>query len=300
MNVDYITEINGLDDWEFRNPLSATAYKVMRKLQYLAYLSEFPEKVRIANTRLCSMVGCTENSLIAARQQLIQRGLIDYKGGKKQTPAYAIRYFSLGLVENCDNCGFIGGYNRGIKGGYNRGIKGGYNRGISGGYAGGREEESERTMDEEDIYNNNISIPPGAHAMDYAHLYHPSSVEPSVDADARPRARSGVKYPPRVRRLSREETAMLARIDTVLDQPMVKQLFGSGMAVIREMERSDRFPLDLIGEAISRTMRRDSRYTEPLGSPLGYMQTLLEDWESEGHRSLRDLREARGDFADAN
>lgn len=291
MNVDYITEINGLDDWEFRNPLSATAYKTMRKLQYLAYLSGFPEKVRIPNTRLCSMVGCTENSLIAARQQLIQRGLIDYKGGKKQTPAYAIRYFSLGLVDNCNNCGYIGGYSRGINEGYNRGI--------NGGYAGGREEESGRTMDEEDIYNN-ISIPPGVHAMDYAPLHHPSPAEPSVDADARTRARSGAKYPPRARRLSREETALLARIDVMLDQPRIRQLFGSGMAVIREMERSDRFPLDLIGEAISRTMRRDSRYAEPLGSPLGYMQTLLEDWESEGYGSLRDLREARGDIADAN
>ena len=289
MNVDYITEINGLDDWEFRNPLSATAYKVMRKLQYLAYLSEFPEKVRIANTRLCSMVGCTENSLIAARQQLIQRGLIDYKGGKKQTPAYAIRYFSLGLVDNCNNGGYIGGFNRGINGGYPGGI--------NGGYPWGREEEPGRTMDEEDIYNN-ISIPPGVQTMGQAPLHHPSPTDPTVDADARPRAETGGKYPPRTRRLDRDEMATLAAIDSVLEQPAFKRLFGNSMAIIREMERSDRFPLELIGEALSRTVRRDSRYAEPLGSPIGYMQTLLEDWESEGYRSLRDLKEARGDYSD--
>lgn len=134
--------------------------------------------------------------------------------------------------------------------------------------------------------------------MDHTPLYHPSPTEPPVDVDARPRASSGAKYPPRTRQLNQVERAMLAAIDTVLEQPAFKKLFGSSVAIIREMEQSDRFPLELIGEALTRTARRDSRYLEPLGSPIGYMQTLLEDWESEGFRSLRDLKEARGDYSD--
>lgn len=88
MSVNYLIEINALDDWELTHPLSATAYKVMRKLLYLANKERFPEKITVANTVLMSLVGCSEDSLIKARNQLIQAGLLTYKGQKKATPLY--------------------------------------------------------------------------------------------------------------------------------------------------------------------------------------------------------------------
>ena len=100
MSVNYLIEINALDDWELTHPLSANAYKVMRKLLYLANKERFPEKMSVANTVLMSLVGCSEDSLIKARNQLIQAGLIAYKGQKKVTPIYTICYFSHNPVYN--------------------------------------------------------------------------------------------------------------------------------------------------------------------------------------------------------
>ena len=291
MNVDYITEINGLDDWELGKPLSPTAYKVMRKLLYLAYKEQFPERLKVTNGSLCSMVGCTENSLFAARQQLIQRGLIEYKGGKKAMPTYTILYFSHRPFYNLNICG--------INGGINRGINGGNMWGLNGGIAGGQDiDEEEDFRDEEDIYNN-IPIAPEGQAIGNPLLQYPIPTLPSVDVDGRARASGRTpRYPPRTRRLTREEAGILAGIDTVLSHPVCQKLFGKNVQIITEMLNSDRFPLELVGEAISRTLKRNSRYTEPLSNPVAYTQTLLEDWESEGFRTVRDIREARGDYSD--
>ena len=128
MDVNYLVEINGLDDWEMGNPLSATAYKVMRKLLMLANRKRFPEQIAVTNTSLCFLVGCSENSLLDARQQLIQRGLIDYKGKKKQTPVYTIHYFSLNPDYNRKNFGYIGDMS-GDMSGYSQGFDGGIGRG---------------------------------------------------------------------------------------------------------------------------------------------------------------------------
>lgn len=129
MDVNYLVEINGLDDWEMGNPLSATAYKVMRKLLMLANRQRFPERIAVTNTSLCFLVGCSENSLLAARQQLIQRGLIDYKGKKKQTPVYTIHYFSVNPDYNRKICGM----SRDISGDIT-----GYSQGLDRGMVGGR------------------------------------------------------------------------------------------------------------------------------------------------------------------
>lgn len=94
MSVNYMLEIIGLDDWELTHHLTPTAYKLMRKLQYLANKERFPERMNVSNGLLMSMIGCSEDSLIKARNQLMQAGLIQYKGQKKMTPLYRIQYFS--------------------------------------------------------------------------------------------------------------------------------------------------------------------------------------------------------------
>ena len=117
MSVNYLIEINALDDWELTHPLSATAYKVLRKLLYLANKERFPEKITVPNGVLMSLAGCSEDSLIKARNQLIQYGLISYKGQKKVTPVYMIAYFSNNPAYNSKKPG----YEQGIKPGYEQG-----------------------------------------------------------------------------------------------------------------------------------------------------------------------------------
>lgn len=121
MSVNYLIEINALDDWELTHPLSANAYKVMRKLLYLANKERFPERISVANTVLMSLVGCSEDSLIKARNQLIQAGLIAYKGQKKVTPIYTICYFSHNPTYNPKIQSYEQGYKQGIKQGYEHG-----------------------------------------------------------------------------------------------------------------------------------------------------------------------------------
>ena len=126
MSVNYLLEINALNDWELTNPIGDTAYKVLCKLYYLANKERFPEWIRVSNGMLMSLVGCSEKSLIAARNKLIQNGRIVYKGQKKLTPMYSIRYFSEDSKYNCKNSSYTGSYNGSINGSYNGSINGGY------------------------------------------------------------------------------------------------------------------------------------------------------------------------------
>lgn len=125
MCVNYMLEIIGLDDWELTHPLPATAYKLMRKLQYLANKERFPERMNVSNGLLMSMVGCSEDSLIKARNQLIQSGLIQYKGQKKITPLYMIQYFSNNPAYNPKKQSM----EQDIKQGYEQGISAGNKHG---------------------------------------------------------------------------------------------------------------------------------------------------------------------------
>lgn len=140
MSINYILEINALDEWELTHPLHATTYKVMRKLQYLACKECFPEKISVPNTVLMTLVGCKEDALINARNNLIQAGLITYDGKKKKTPVYRIQYFSNNPVYNS----VFPSYEQGIRPGYEQGIRPGYEQGEPQGsfYEEDREEEN--------------------------------------------------------------------------------------------------------------------------------------------------------------
>ena len=144
MGVNYMLEIIGLDDWELTHPLPATAYKLMRKLQYLANKERFPERMNVSNGLLMSMIGCSEDSLIKARNQLIQAGLIQYKGQKKITPLYMIQYFSDNPAYNSKKTG----YEQGIKQGYEQGISAGNEHGT---YINKTTHSETRIFDDEDV-----------------------------------------------------------------------------------------------------------------------------------------------------
>lgn len=142
MGADYLTEIVALEDWELTHPLPATAYKVLRKLQWLAHKQGFPERITVPNILLTSLVGCSEDSLIKARNHLIQAGLITYSGQKKKTPAYCLRYFSENHDYNTQMQGLRHGFKQGIEHGMEQGIELGYEQGC-------KEEEREEEKAEE-------------------------------------------------------------------------------------------------------------------------------------------------------
>lgn len=272
MSVNYMIEINGLDDWELTHPLSATAYKVLRKLLYLANKERFPERIPVPNRLLMSMVGCSEDSLIKARNQLIQYGLITYKGQKKLTPLYGINYFSNNPVYNPK----IQSYEQGIEQGYEQGIEQGYEQGIKQGTyinkTKGEERKREETQEEEEdgSTDNMQDGPAGAARL----------------------------YTPRARRLTGAERSYRETLEQWMQGNLeLKRTYGRSLAVIEAMLESDRYPLDLVGRAMEMTLQRNRRYAAPLGSPIAYTQTLLEDWEAQGYRTIEDLQEGKEDWA---
>lgn len=148
MGVNYMLEIIGLDDWELTHHLTPTAYKMMRKLQYLANKERFPERMNVSNGLLMSMIGCSEDSLIKARNQLMQAGLIQYKGQKKLTPLYMIQYFSNKPEYNTKKQGYISGIKHGYLSGNTVGIEQGTyinNTSYTDHYAAGDAEAGEET-----------------------------------------------------------------------------------------------------------------------------------------------------------
>lgn len=154
MCVNYLIEIIAMDDWELTHPLSANAYKFMRKLLYLANKERFPERIQVPNTVLMTLIGCSEDSLIRARNQLIQAGLISYKGQKKFTPVYIIHYFSQNPGYNSKFAGIDQGINRGINQGIDHGIDRGINQGT---YINKRKEDREEEQERAGEANSDFS-----------------------------------------------------------------------------------------------------------------------------------------------
>lgn len=286
MDVNYLVEINGLDDWEMGNPLSATAYKVMRKLLMLANRKRFPEQIAVTNTSLCFLVGCSENSLLDARQQLIQRGLIDYKGKKKQTPVYTIHYFSLNPDYNRKNCGYIGDMS-GDMSGYSQGFDGGIGRGR---YINNIHENGPDQAMDEDCATANIG---GAENDRSVHtpLPFPSPIHPSVDVVSPARV-----FPPRSRRLDGEEWTDYKVAKAFLSQIPVAAMYGREYALIQQLAESDYYPIALVCYAMDKTVRRNGMYPTPLDNPAAYTIKLLDDWKRNGFRTREDVQEAKDDW----
>ena len=76
------------------------------------------------------------------------------------------------------------------------------------------------------------------------------------------------------------------------------RLFGSNAALILQILQSDRFPLELVHEAMERTVKRDAKYQTPLMNPVAYTLKLLEDWEERGFKTVRDINEAKDNYWD--
>ena len=101
MKVNYMVELNRLNRWEMTNPLNPTEYKLMLKLLHMANMGEFPEDMRVGNSLLKALVGCSEASLLRARRRLIACGRISCRANHGEAAIYAINYFSAANPAFC-------------------------------------------------------------------------------------------------------------------------------------------------------------------------------------------------------
>lgn len=302
MSVNYLIEINGLDDWELTHPIPATAYKLMRKLQYLANKERFPERITVSNGLLMSMIGCSEDSLIKARNWLIQAGLIAYKGQKKLTPVYTLRYFSQNPVYNSK----LQSYEQGIKQGNEQGNGQGIERG------NGQGTYINKTMDNETYGNLRRSDEDTAtttyasqedEPMGSSLLHYQSYTNKGLLVQERVRElnvddrRIAEVFPPRARPMTRQESRELMSIRAYLEaSPEAGELFFDRRKVLDTVLASSRFPMELVAEAISMTVSRNGKYA--LDNPMAYMLKLLFDWEERGIATVAALRDSKDDWWD--
>lgn len=303
MSVNYLIEINALDDWELTHPLSATAYKVMRKLLYLANKERFPERMTVPNGVLMSLVGCSEDSLIKARNQLIQAGLIAYKGQKKLTPLYMLRYFSANPVYNPKLQGYEQGYKQGIKRGYEQGIGPGNEQGTYINKTTPRETDKKPWRSDEDTTTSTNLLAEaqtyGAYTPSLPNGFNQGLLKPISGAGERRKVNLDGKrldevLPRRTRELSANERRELFCIQLCADQAGVRDLLGERREVFDRICNSDRFPLEMIGEALMMTDKRNGRY--PLDNPIAYLMQLLFDWEERGIKTVDELRDSKDDW----
>ncbi len=281
MNVDYLSEIRSLDAWEEIYPLTALAYKMMMKLYHFAELMGFPDRFRLPNSALMARCGCSENSLVKARKELVNHGRIEYKRGQRRdaSPEYAIRYFALerGGDEkeetfNLKFCGKTGGK----EGGKTEGKKGGKEGGKDGfclkncGKTGGKSpiDKYIHTVDDRngDIYTpyqgstserSSTSLQQGdGEEEDYYLYYHQKRARESEYAKAEARAKAAAL--------------------TILDQAAARETYGARLDEVRRMIIDTAYPYGLMAEAISYTI--DRHQDGALMSPYRYTAALLEDW----------------------
>ena len=278
--VNYVREHERFIEYAADEHLSTSEHVVWYALMHImnqrAQGNVWPDEfIRISNDRLLSLCPIGFDTMAAARNSLKQRKLIDYLPGKKnkESPAYRMFYFfpqyiapSSELDGECypkktDNIGGNVGGNIGSN-------------------TGGK------------IGDININYTDNG-------IHIPKSTEednPTTEDDAR--AGTDLLYPKRKRTLSpREEMAFDVLWAWLDGSPNVRRMFGEGgMAIIKAMTESDRYPLELVSYAVEKTVERDTKYQIPLGNPIGYTQKLLQDWESRGFHSRADVQEAKDDW----
>ena len=123
----------------------------------------------------------------------------------------------------------------------------------------------------------------------------PSEEDNSTTEDTRARAR---RYPKRERQLNVMEGALYNSLQVwIARTDKIKTMYGSaGMEIIYELLDSDRFPLELVGYAIEKTVARNAMYETPLGYAAAYTEKLLFDWDERGFRTMEVVKRAKDDY----
>lgn len=264
MNVNYITEINELHDWELEHPLSPSAFKVLMKLYYVANRKDWPAWMGVPNTYLCSLVNIKEDSLIKVRQTLINAGRIAYHGRKKCVPQYAIHYFS---AVRSDRSIFSG--DNSVLSGYPSDYQTDTGR-LTGGIPDGIPCDTPI----------NQTKPKGKHEEEIDTRDGEDARGRTQDVTGRPGAAFQMLLTPRRARLSMED-------ETVLDNLWrLKNGFFGDDSLFRRILNTDRYSAQMILDAIQATEEREERH--PLNCRIAYLVRVLEDWRSHGYTDRLD------------
>lgn len=84
--MNYVAEISSFERWLETNSLAPTSQLLWYKLMSLGNRCLWQEWVTVDNYRLMSLIGASEKTLVRAREQLVENGLIEFKKGKKGFP----------------------------------------------------------------------------------------------------------------------------------------------------------------------------------------------------------------------
>lgn len=82
--MNYIKQLNALYDWLQSNRLSSSAQLLYHTLLMINNRCGWTEWFERTNQSLCGLIGIDEKTLIRARNELKQKGLIDFKSGSKK------------------------------------------------------------------------------------------------------------------------------------------------------------------------------------------------------------------------
>ncbi|SKA01928.1 DnaD and phage-associated domain-containing protein [Carboxydocella sporoproducens DSM 16521] len=82
--MNYIKQLNALYDWLQENKLSVSASSLYHTLLMINNRCGWTAWFQRTNQSLCGLIGIDEKTLIRARNELKQKGLIDFKSGNKK------------------------------------------------------------------------------------------------------------------------------------------------------------------------------------------------------------------------
>lgn len=105
IHMNYILQLNALFDWLQANSLSPNAQLLYYTLLQINNKCGWMDWFQRTNMSLCGIMGISENTLKAARNELKTKGLIDFKPGKKKndpTKYHLIELYNMKRVSNFD------------------------------------------------------------------------------------------------------------------------------------------------------------------------------------------------------
>jgi len=256
-------------------------WALMHIMNQRAQGNVWPEEfVRIANDRILTFVPMRFDAMAQARNGLKTKGLIDYIPGKKnkESPAYRMIYFYPQYVppETEQNTGYNTEKSDNVRGNIGDNI-GGNLRGNMGGNI-------------RDIYINNTDK--------HRHIPNQSGEEDNTTTVGNARARER-RYPERTRPLTEAEENTYNRVILwMMGNYAIQNMYrGEGWDIALELLSSDRYPLELVGYAIEKTLERNEKYETPLGNAIAYTEKLLSDWDERGFSTIEDVKRSKDDYS---
>lgn len=99
--MNYIKQLNALYDWLQSNRLSSSAQLLYHTLLMINNKCGWTEWFERTNQAICGLIGIDEKTLIRARNELKQKGLIDFVSGRKKgdITKYRIINISTGVLD---------------------------------------------------------------------------------------------------------------------------------------------------------------------------------------------------------